>query len=639
MRRCGLSVVTRGGSAFWWRPIPSSWVRMCVAEAPLSALTANARRCASSSAASGNPLPHLKTASLGDTANLGDLPDLGEVKTEAAMRATFADVAGPWIVLAGPLQGELLVDAEGYCFFRPGDSLGHGVGAVQLRETPAGVAVVIQLEVYRYQQQARDPPAEPERFAVAAVLSRASSVSQNYSTLTLNGHLRSGSQQSEHLGTFNAAKMEPWSADQQPTYSPNSELSRAFDQIFAERLNLSRFQRAPLDLSKYKVSNVEKVYYVPNYFSEVEEATCIRLMNSTPSELKKKLDRRVVQEYGGIMCPECNMSFINDETQPPWTARICDALVHDRIFTPATFPNNVRIHEYEVGHGIAPHQDGPIYVPKVAIVSLLSSVVMGFYPHRKPYDDAMEHYNDTFKFDGDITRQRPEFSLVLEPRSLLVFESDAYYFHPHGISANAVDSLAEDAAGPIANRHLLTQTPPTATEIVRQKRIGVTIRNLLSRCNHQPERAEYTMKRVWKLGHPDFLPLQAAGGTSTMYPAKPASVAAASAPPPKPSDSWRAAEQRNVTSAATVAPSAASDPVRSSPAPNGVDAASITELHRKLDEVLQNQRDLQQAVKQLQVLTAHSIGQGSTFQTEVSGVLDHLTAAVMDIQAQTDKQE
>ena len=477
--------------------------------------------------------------------------------------------------------------------------------------------------------------------SLATWFTRATSSAQGYSTLTLSGHLHRGKQ---HLGQFNAAKMEPWTRDASRDYVPNAQIAEGFKVLFPEPLRLGQRSRPALDLEKYRVSDVKSVFYVPDYISASEEDACLAQLAATPKELKRELDRRVVQEYGGQMCPECNASFVADVNQPPWTDEMCNALVHDKVFTPTTFPNNVRIHEYAVGHGIAPHVDGPIYVPRVAIVSLQHSVVMGFYPHRKPYDDAMEHYNDTFRFDSDIAQQRPHFSLVLEPRSLLIFDADAYYFHPHGISDKPVDSLLESDAGPIANRHLLTQTPADATSVERKPRVGVTIRNLLPRCNHAPERNEYCMRRVWAVAHPDKLPANptpnaadAASNGATppatsagSKPAAPASSAsgkfgAMSQPPAgglHPSKPFPATATQ--TSSSTMSAAAVS---------SAVSGDALEEVNRKLDQIIATQVELQNAVKQLQVIAAHSATQQSSFQTEVSGVLDHLTTTILDVQA------
>lgn len=82
------------------------------------------------------------------------------------------------------------------------------------------------------------------------------------------------------------------------------------------------------------------------------------------------------------MCAKCKQSFVSDANVPPWVQQFMDMLVYDGLYTPATFPNSVRIHEYHKGDGIGPHCDGPIYVPIVTVLSMASTTVMNFYPRR-----------------------------------------------------------------------------------------------------------------------------------------------------------------------------------------------------------------------------------------------------------------
>lgn len=81
---------------------------------------------------------------------------------------------------------------------------------------------------------------------------------------------------------------------------------------------------------------------------------------------------------------------------------------------------------------IQPHQDGPAYFPVVAIVSLGSPAVMDFTPHsrlRSCTNNAEDTNSDgrtsdigKDKFLGDDR----SFSIVLMPRSLLIFKDEAY---------------------------------------------------------------------------------------------------------------------------------------------------------------------------------------------------------------------
>lgn len=65
-----------------------------------------------------------------------------------------------------------------------------------------------------------------------------------------------------------------------------------------------------------------------------------------------------------------------------------------------------------------PHQDGPAYFPVVAILSLGSPVVMDFTPHSRFMETSIEE-------DKWLDNHRP-FSVLLMPRSLLIFKDTAY---------------------------------------------------------------------------------------------------------------------------------------------------------------------------------------------------------------------
>lgn len=88
--------------------------------------------------------------------------------------------------------------------------------------------------------------------------------------------------------------------------------------------------------------------------------------------------------------------------------------------------NHVLLNEYSGGMGIAPHFDGPLYNQRVLVLNLQSPAVMWFY-HVK----------------ADSTPSLiPAFNLVLEPRSLLIFEGSLYTELKHGIENGAQDDLS-----------------------------------------------------------------------------------------------------------------------------------------------------------------------------------------------------
>ena len=74
-----------------------------------------------------------------------------------------------------------------------------------------------------------------------------------------------------------------------------------------------------------------------------------------------------------------------------------------------------------------PHQDGPAYFPVVAILSLGSPVVMDFTPHSRLKSCADQLTEKVDDKDSNGTTHHPHpFSILLMPRSLLIFKDEAY---------------------------------------------------------------------------------------------------------------------------------------------------------------------------------------------------------------------
>lgn len=83
-----------------------------------------------------------------------------------------------------------------------------------------------------------------------------------------------------------------------------------------------------------------------------------------------------------------------------------------------------------------PHQDGPAYLPVVAIISLGSPVVMDFTPHsslRSCQSTWPNNVEDKNSDEGELANEQDvcldnhhPFSVLLMPRSLLLFKDNAY---------------------------------------------------------------------------------------------------------------------------------------------------------------------------------------------------------------------
>jgi len=137
------------------------------------------------------------------------------------------------------------------------------------------------------------------------------------------------------------------------------------------------------------------------------------------------------------------------EVLPYWLNAIGEMLVKSSIFP--KLPNHVLINEYDGGQGILPHKDGPLYYPRVAILSLLGTVKLDF--RKSP-------------------KAEPEMSLILKPRSLLVFDEDAYTSYFHGIDEVVLDEINEKVVNASESER--------GTVLNRTLRVSLTIRIVLN---------------------------------------------------------------------------------------------------------------------------------------------------------------
>ncbi|KAK3003343.1 hypothetical protein RJ639_019860 [Escallonia herrerae] len=174
---------------------------------------------------------------------------------------------------------------------------------------------------------------------------------------------------------------------------------------------------------------ITKLGYGPNCTSDMFMSTTYALY-----------ERGVVHEKGLLA-----------QDLPPWLTRITGKISDKSRLFPSAI-NHVLINEYLPKQGIMPHQDGPAYFPVVAILSLGSPVVMDFTPHSSLGE--CRHVEDGIKLDERLDDERP-FSVVLMPRSLLIFKDKAYSDYLHGIrdcemqyydrAVNATETSKHDA--------------------------------------------------------------------------------------------------------------------------------------------------------------------------------------------------
>lgn len=174
------------------------------------------------------------------------------------------------------------------------------------------------------------------------------------------------------------------------------------------------------------------IRYVPEFLSEADaEFLLQRLTRPAGSGAAQwvTLSKRKLMCCGGT--PHPSGMFVED--LPDHVAALGRRLAKlGPAFAAGAAPNQYLINMYAPGAGISPHLDGPLYHPTAAIVSLGDVAVMDFLDVSSGSEEG-----------------KRVASVVLQPRSLLVFKDDAYNVYKHSIrdvTEWVVDDLVANAA-------------------------------------------------------------------------------------------------------------------------------------------------------------------------------------------------
>ena len=175
---------------------------------------------------------------------------------------------------------------------------------------------------------------------------------------------------------------------------------------------------------------------------------------------------RKVQVHGG----EVHEKGMIPRQLPEWLGKILKSVREtcgDDMFPGNVQLNHALVNEYEVGGGIMPHQDGPLYFPAAAIVSLGATAVMRFTPHASQENVGAEESAET-------SSSMAPFGVWLPRRSLLFFDGAAYTHCLHGIDGVAEDVLDESV---VNWRSAVDRCADTRKR--EGTRVSVTCRNVL----------------------------------------------------------------------------------------------------------------------------------------------------------------
>ena len=185
--------------------------------------------------------------------------------------------------------------------------------------------------------------------------------------------------------------------------------------------------RQTLPLARPLPAFPPRAAYFPDFVSATDESTLLQHIMGAPAGRWTRGRGRRTQNWGGRPS-----AATVAEALPAWLCVMVDALVASGAW-PADEPppNHVIINEYEPGAGLTPHTDGPLYLARVATLSLMSDVVMELH---EPVDEAVACEEGT-----RLGR------LLLRQRSLNVLSDEAYRCF-HGIRWAGSDVVDEGVA-------------------------------------------------------------------------------------------------------------------------------------------------------------------------------------------------
>ncbi|XP_013196266.1 alpha-ketoglutarate-dependent dioxygenase alkB homolog 6 [Amyelois transitella] len=195
-------------------------------------------------------------------------------------------------------------------------------------------------------------------------------------------------------------------------------------------------------------------YYIPNYISESEESYIMSNIYSAPKPKWTQLSNRRLQNWGGI--PHKNGMIA--ESIPQWLDEYLER-IHRLDVMGGKRPNHVLVNEYLPGQGIMPHLDGTLFYPTITTLSVGSHIVLKFLETSS---------------DEDIKTSNHVFSLLLEPRSLLILQDQLFNYYLHCIEEITQDVLDDS----IANMEMCCDTLVKGSVVPRDTRLSLTIRHV-----------------------------------------------------------------------------------------------------------------------------------------------------------------
>eukprot|EP00049_Salpingoeca_infusionum_P021707 m.4244 g.4244 ORF g.4244 m.4244 type:complete len:338 (-) comp4441_c0_seq1:187-1200(-) len=298
-------------------------------------------------------------------------------------------------------------------------------------------------------------------------------------------------------------------------------------------------------MDQYKVPSLDRVFYIPNFVTQDQADEILQHLDGAAKPKWVQLLNRRLQNWGGHPTEKGMVS----QPLPAWLAKYTDKVSALGIYqmeddcdgaggkeqgssssqssvtadlasastassrsaqgkpTKQRKANHVLINEYLPGQGIMPHEDGPIYYPTIATISLGSHTVLNFYEKRVretseagEASDSQTASTDSDPMAADSTTANPQDTgcssgqikpfarLLLEPNSLVVVQK-AMYNCLHGIEE--VDHDVIETNDTFANIHIAQTTKADGMhDMHAQSHVGCQ-----GETKEQPERVHSGTKR------------------------------------------------------------------------------------------------------------------------------------------------
>ncbi|XP_039754919.1 alpha-ketoglutarate-dependent dioxygenase alkB homolog 6 [Pararge aegeria] len=207
-------------------------------------------------------------------------------------------------------------------------------------------------------------------------------------------------------------------------------------------------------IENYRITNVEpSAYYLSEFITQEEEKYLLSNIYAAPKPKWTQLSNRRLQNWGGL--PH-NRGMIAEEI-PKWLQKYLNNINSLNVMD-GKMPNHVLVNEYLPGQGILPHLDGSLFYPTITTISVASHTILKFL-------EPNSAENPTLK---------PVFSLLLEPRSLLILKDKLFHYYLHCIEEVNEDCLDDS----IVNLNMCSDKYVKGVTLPRETRISLTIRHV-----------------------------------------------------------------------------------------------------------------------------------------------------------------